>query len=181
MTPNYDPPSADKYPDGTWERVTLTDYWSARHKLPYSLLMYAIEHQDDQGALNQSAQMFDTLIEIHPNPPDYFYKNAGIAYGRVRSPVSGQRPNHCNMIHNFARFLLSTLELPSQTVGLVLSRCSRPFGLECLWCAFVLERQRQLTCGVFGRRRFSRSFETMSSMPRKCATPRARQIATQRF
>jgi len=123
MTPNYDPPSADKYPDGTWERVTLTDYWSARHKLPYSLLMYAIEHQDDQGALNQSAQMFDTLIAIHPNPPDYFYKNAGIAYGRVRSPVSGQRPNHCNMIHNFARFLLSTLELPSQTVGRVLSRC----------------------------------------------------------
>ena len=27
MAPNYDPPSADKYPDGTWERVTLTDYW----------------------------------------------------------------------------------------------------------------------------------------------------------
>lgn len=115
MTPDYDPPSADKYPDGTWERVTLTDYWSARHKLPYSLLMWAIEHQDDQVALAQAARMFDQLVEIHPDPPDYFFKNAGISYGRLRTPVSAGLPNHCKMIDNFARFLLSTMELPSTT------------------------------------------------------------------
>ena len=115
MTPDYDPPSAEKYPDGTWERVTLTDYWSARHKLPYSLLMWAIEHQDDQGALEQATKMFDHLIDIHPDPPDYFFKNAGISYGRLRTPLISGQPNHCQMIFNFARFLLSTMEVPSST------------------------------------------------------------------
>ena len=64
MTPDYEPPSAAKYPDGTWERVTLTDYWSARHKLPYSLLLWAIEHQDDQNALAQAAQMFWKWVRL---------------------------------------------------------------------------------------------------------------------
>ena len=119
MSPDYEPPSAAKYPDGTWERVTLTDYWSARHKLPYSLLMWAIEHQDDQNALAQAAQMFDHLIEIHPDPPDYFFKNTGIAYGRLRTPVSAGRPHHCKMIDSFARFLLSTMELPANTAEIL--------------------------------------------------------------
>ena len=119
MTPDYEPPSAAKDPDGTWERVTLTDYWSARHKLPYSLLLWAIEHQDDQNALAPAAQMFDHLIEIHPDPPDYFFKNTGIAYGRLRTPVSSGPPHHCKMINSFARFLLSTSELPSTTAEIL--------------------------------------------------------------
>ena len=77
--------------------------------------MWAIEHQDDQVALAQAARMFDQLVEIHPDPPDYFFKNAGISYGRLRTPVSAGLPNHCKMIDNFARFLLSTMELPSTT------------------------------------------------------------------
>ena len=121
MTPDYDPPSADKYPDGTWERITLTDYWSARHKLPYSLLMWAIERQDDQQALEKAAQMFDDLVAIHPDPPDYFYKNAGIAYGRLRTPASwgSGQPNHCKMVYYFARFLCVTHELPSTTTEIL--------------------------------------------------------------
>jgi hypothetical protein len=30
--------------------------------------------------------MFSALIGIHPEPPDYFFKNAGITYGRLRTP-----------------------------------------------------------------------------------------------
>ena len=122
LTPDYQPPSADKYADGTWERVTLTDYWSARHKLPYSLLMWAIDNADNQPALHQAARMLQDLADAHPDPPDYFHKNAGIAYGRLRTPLpaaaggggTGQ-PNHCWMISHFAWFLLKTLEVPSST------------------------------------------------------------------
>ena len=48
----------------THTRTFIHTHWNraARHKLPYSLLMWAIEHQDDQAALAQAADMFDALI-----------------------------------------------------------------------------------------------------------------------
>uniref|UniRef100_A0A7S4JJE5 DUF2723 domain-containing protein n=1 Tax=Guillardia theta TaxID=55529 RepID=A0A7S4JJE5_GUITH len=110
MTPNFEPPPEDKYPEGTWEYVTNVDYWAAKHKIPYSLLMWAIENKDNSDALVESKRMYDELLKIHPKPPDFLYKNAGIVYGRLREPG-----NHCKMIKCFSLFLLNTLEVPSQT------------------------------------------------------------------
>mmetsp|Transcript_27528 Transcript_27528/g.65124 ORF Transcript_27528/g.65124 Transcript_27528/m.65124 type:complete len:530 (-) Transcript_27528:41-1630(-) len=114
LSPTYTPPDAAKYPEDTWERVTLTDYWAAKHKLPYSLLTWAMAHNDDQEALQQSAARFEDLIAEHPDPPDYFYKNAGIVYGRLR--MGG---NQCKMISSFANFLIKTNEGPHETKDIV--------------------------------------------------------------
>mmetsp|Transcript_9016 Transcript_9016/g.18003 ORF Transcript_9016/g.18003 Transcript_9016/m.18003 type:complete len:791 (-) Transcript_9016:130-2502(-) len=114
MTPHYNPPPEGRYTEDTWERVTLTDYWAAKHKLPYALLTWAIENGDDQEALQQAGARFEDLIAEHSNPPDYFFKNAGITFGRLRLPG-----NHCKMIANFARFLVGTTEGPEHTKDIV--------------------------------------------------------------
>lgn len=114
MTPHYNPPPEGRYSEDSWERVTLTDYWAAKHKLPYALLTWAIENQDDQEALQQAGARFEDLITEHPDPPDYFYKNAGITFGRLRLPG-----NQCKMVNNFARFLLKTSEGAEHTRDIV--------------------------------------------------------------
>ena len=50
----------------------------------------------------------------HPEPaPDYFYKNAGIVYGRLRLPGV-----HCKMMHAFAKFLTLTSEGSAETADI---------------------------------------------------------------
>lgn len=96
--------------------MTLSDYWSAKHKLPYSLLTWGIEHGDDQDAFQQAAARFEDLLLENANakgggaPPDYFHKNIGITYGRLRTA-----DYHCKMIKHFAIFLTITKETEEET------------------------------------------------------------------
>jgi len=50
----------------------------------------------------QAVARFEDAIHTHPDPPDYFYRNAGIAYGRLR-----MREGHCRMVSLYPSHHLS--------------------------------------------------------------------------
>eukprot|EP00295_Goniomonas_pacifica_P005367 CAMPEP_0175837840 /NCGR_PEP_ID=MMETSP0107_2-20121207/17911_1 /TAXON_ID=195067 ORGANISM="Goniomonas pacifica, Strain CCMP1869" /NCGR_SAMPLE_ID=MMETSP0107_2 /ASSEMBLY_ACC=CAM_ASM_000203 /LENGTH=262 /DNA_ID=CAMNT_0017151369 /DNA_START=70 /DNA_END=858 /DNA_ORIENTATION=+ len=100
-----------KYSADTWEVVAASDFWSMRHKLPFHLLNVAIAANNDMAMLEECIGLFEQLLADHPEPvPEYFYKNAGIAYGRVRSFEA-----HEKMAEYFKKYLKATKEGPEQT------------------------------------------------------------------
>ena len=113
-----------QFDEGEWERVTYNDYWNAKHKLPLTLLEHASARGNDQRALHHAAAMFASLVATHPEPPDYFWRNAGIAFGRLRAKG---RAHACRMVGYFGGFLERTDESPHDPAVADIARLVRNF------------------------------------------------------
>lgn len=119
----FRPPPVDKYSEGSWERVTHNDYWTARHKLPLALLEAATEDNFHLPTLRAAAARFEAFVREHPQAPDYAHRNTAITWGRIPS-VRGDNSSHCHMVRHFGKYLLLTHDNPhdsaTRDVGVML-------------------------------------------------------------
>jgi hypothetical protein len=87
--PIFRPGTSAEPPADSWERIAWNDFWEARHRRGFWLLTQAIAHADRGPLLAQAAAIFDDLIQRSPSPPPYYFKNSGIAYGRLAGIQAG--------------------------------------------------------------------------------------------
>ncbi len=80
-----------------WETALREEYWEARHRLGYGLLVWALANGQPREVLEESAAELERVIHAHPSAPAAYFKNAGIAYSRL-----GDEPR---MRAAFERFL----------------------------------------------------------------------------
>jgi len=92
LLPEWAPPDMRKFTDDSWEAVVYSDYWQCTHKFLFHLLEIAISKNNDQELMRVCAREYDNLVLRHPNPPEYFYKNQGVSWGRVHDPAA--RPKY---------------------------------------------------------------------------------------
>jgi len=91
-----------KYGGETWESVVDNDYWECRNRIGFSLLMWAIENNNNRVALHLAANLYDRLIPDSPYKPFHLYKNQGIAYGRL---ALYEPEYNVNMVDAFRKYL----------------------------------------------------------------------------
>jgi hypothetical protein len=81
--PTFRPGTSAETAAGSWERAAWNDYFEAQHRRGFTLLTLAIARADRGPLFAQAAAIFEDLIQRNPWPPPYYFKNAGIAYGRL--------------------------------------------------------------------------------------------------
>jgi len=119
---------AEKYPEGTWERVVMTDYHGARHKLAHALLSWGIaaadvatresgvddassssasKAKDDRVyAFETSAAIIEACVSEHPPPvPSFYYRNLGICRQRAWGERREKTEHHAKMVTAFKAYL----------------------------------------------------------------------------
>eukprot|EP00696_Hemimastix_kukwesjijk_P019765 gnl/Hemi2/9138_TR3175_c0_g1_i1.p1 gnl/Hemi2/9138_TR3175_c0_g1~~gnl/Hemi2/9138_TR3175_c0_g1_i1.p1 ORF type:complete len:747 (-),score=177.76 gnl/Hemi2/9138_TR3175_c0_g1_i1:70-2289(-) len=96
-----------KYPNGSWEDIVRSDLLEAFHKVPYQILMRAIEAQDDAALLERSVLEFRHLrdvVAVGLPLSLHVHRNFGIAAGRLLN----KRPSetlHKEMIEHFEKYI----------------------------------------------------------------------------
>ncbi len=95
-----------KYPDGTWEILTIRDFWESMYRRAYFLTDWGLKNSDNRAALERAVSLFEELGSKNPAQPPWFYKNLGVAYSHlVRFQGGPGSKAEEGMVKNWRRYL----------------------------------------------------------------------------
>ncbi len=88
---------------GTWEREVATEYWQQRAGLALKTLNAGIEHDNDARYYQRAVELFKDIEARAPEKNASFYKNFGIAAGRLAQTDPTQEALMFEMLGRFVK------------------------------------------------------------------------------
>jgi hypothetical protein len=107
--PSYSLPPVELLEEGAWEKVVITDYYYSYHQEAYQQLLHA-RSKLYLDSFKKSRDVYEWLVSVHPEPPNYIFLNLALAYDGLRN-WEGQSAKD-KMIENFEKYLNAT---PNET------------------------------------------------------------------
>ena len=69
-----------RYPEDSWERLSLMYYWRQVGKHAVGLAQWGAHHRDDRIALNRSAELMEAMLTQSPEAPKELHVELGVVY-----------------------------------------------------------------------------------------------------
>jgi hypothetical protein len=102
----------------SWERVAWTDYWEARSRVGLTLLTAAMAQGDDVDLLSRTVSLYGSLTRQCPTPQPHFFKNLGIAAGRLASKRPEFAATAVAAFRRFQTMAIADPDLPAITTAI---------------------------------------------------------------